>query len=595
MPEPTAADCMEAILQIATREDLSDEERNEAMNAVAEAAGDPAKMQALLAPEQEEETPPETEADLSLIEGPEPRPPVEYDPPPAERSPHIRSVDYARSEAAIAYGKSLASAVDAAAAEADKNPSEAQKASGNYKKGHVTIQGLPVTIENARGSTRSGKNKDGKAWSVEMKHHYGYIKRTESERDGDHIDVFIGPYPESEIVFIVDQLTPGGRFDEHKCMLGFNSKEEAKQGYLDCYAPDWKGLGIVTPMTMNQFKDWIEKGETSGRAADGVPTLYAAQQPKETTTEIVVPDKEDEPEEEEEEEDDDEEDSLIEVPDVPQDTDHTCWPAACMSVGLYHGVGPKTLEEWVKALGTTEEYSTDFQKVADYFESLGCEVEENVGMDLEDLEEYWSKNWPVLLAVSEYGPAPPKAKFQYGHCLVYLGGPKYGYVFAQDPSESNINQGEDSNDAPGRVMIEEEDFLRQWWDRDRNGRRYSRFGIAVGPPKSGQSGGEDVSTSRKGGWKNNNNSQKSEEKPTSPDVLDRPEVREAAEALLRAAGASDAEIAPAIEEAKGILSGEEKPAENPMKKQLLALADRAEKEGDKASAKLYRTQAEEAK
>ncbi len=561
MPEPTAADCMEAILQIALDDSLDDAERKEAMDAIAEAAGDPAKMQALLAPEQEEETPPETEADLSLIEGPTPRPPVEYDPPPAERSPHIRSVDYARQS-------DLASAVDAAAAEGDKNPSEAQKASGNYKKGHVTIQGLPVTIENARGSMRSGKSKDGKAWSVKMAHHYGYIKRTESDRDGDHIDVFIGPHPESEIVFIVDQLTPGGRFDEHKCMLGFNSKEEAKQGYLDCYAPDWKGLGIVTPMTMNQFKDWIDKGETSGRAADGVPTLYAADPPKAgVATEIVVPDKEAEPED-----DDEEEDSLIEVPDVPQDTDHTCWPAACMSVGLYHGVGPKTLEEWVKALGTTEEYSTDFQKVADYFESLGCEVEENVGMDLEDLEEYWRKNWPVLCAVQEYGAAPPKAKFQYGHCLCYIGGPKYGFVFAQDPSESNIKQGEDSNDAPGLVMIEEEDFLRQWWDRDRNGRRYSRFGIAVGPPKSKDQSDPLVEATE-----------------TAPDVLDRPEVREAAEALLRAAGVSDAEIAPAIEEAKGILSGEEK--ENPMKKQLLALADRAEKDGDKASAALYRKQA----
>lgn len=101
----------------------------------------------------------------------------------------------------------------------EPNPSDAQKEYGNYRKGHVTIQGLPITIENFKGGTRSGKDKDGKVWCVTMAHDYGYIKRTESEADGDHVDVFIGPHPESELVFVIDQIKESGRFDEHKCIL----------------------------------------------------------------------------------------------------------------------------------------------------------------------------------------------------------------------------------------------------------------------------------------------------------------------------------------------------------------------------------------
>ena len=152
-----------------------------------------------------------------------------------------------------------------AAADETEEPTEAQKESGNYRKGHVSIQGLPITIETARGQTRSGKDKDGKAWKTTMAHHYGYIKRTESEADGDHVDVFIGPNTDGEKVFIVDQLKAGGAFDEHKVMLGFSSPEEAKDGYLANYEPDWKGFGGMSSMDVERFKAWLKEGDT-GRA-----------------------------------------------------------------------------------------------------------------------------------------------------------------------------------------------------------------------------------------------------------------------------------------------------------------------------------------
>lgn len=159
-------------------------------------------------------------------------------------------------------GKSLAKAVERAAQDVEPEPTEAQKKSGNYRKGHIVIQGLPIALENARGGYRSGVGKDGKPWRTKMAHHYGYIKKTESEADGDHIDVFIGPEPDLPTVYIIDQKNEDGKFDEHKVMVGFPSSEEAKKGYLACYTPGWKGLGAITPMSMNSFKAWIKEGKT---------------------------------------------------------------------------------------------------------------------------------------------------------------------------------------------------------------------------------------------------------------------------------------------------------------------------------------------
>ncbi len=102
------------------------------------------------------------------------------------------------------------------------NPSEAQKKAGNYKMGHVKVDGMDVTIENPKGSTRSGKDADGKEWSVKMNYTYGYIRGTKGV-DGDHIDVYLNDKP-GDKVYVVDQIDQKtGEFDEHKVMYGFNS------------------------------------------------------------------------------------------------------------------------------------------------------------------------------------------------------------------------------------------------------------------------------------------------------------------------------------------------------------------------------------
>lgn len=145
-----------------------------------------------------------------------------------------------------------------AEAETDTNPTEAQKKAENYKQGHVTLWGLPITIENPKGSIRRGTDANGKKWEQVMNNTYGKIRRTEGV-DGDHIDVFIGPNLNSERVFVVDQLNQDtGEFDEHKVMLGFDSIDEAQAAYLSNYEEGWRGMGPVTEVTMDEFKKWID-------------------------------------------------------------------------------------------------------------------------------------------------------------------------------------------------------------------------------------------------------------------------------------------------------------------------------------------------
>jgi Inorganic Pyrophosphatase/Large polyvalent protein associated domain 38/Large polyvalent protein-associated domain 1/Large polyvalent protein-associated domain 5 len=162
------------------------------------------------------------------------------------------------------------SALDQAANEAATSPTndrpeptEAQKEAGNYKKGKVRLHGLDISIENPKGSTRKGKDQDGKEWSSEMKHHYGDIKGT-TGADGDSIDVFIGDKPESQKVFVVDQIDPKtGEFDEVKVMMGFDDAEAAKSGYLSNYDKNWKGLGEITEASVEDFKAWTKRPRKS--------------------------------------------------------------------------------------------------------------------------------------------------------------------------------------------------------------------------------------------------------------------------------------------------------------------------------------------
>jgi Uncharacterized protein conserved in bacteria len=143
-------------------------------------------------------------------------------------------------------------------------PTPAQIHSGNYKKHHLKLHGLDISIENPRGSTRRGTGPDGTPWESVLPAHYGYVKRTEGA-DGDHVDVYLGPYEESELVFVVDQTRlDDGEFDEHKCIFGALSSTQAKEIYLAGFS-DGKGaqrMKALTPMHVSHFKQWLAEGDT---------------------------------------------------------------------------------------------------------------------------------------------------------------------------------------------------------------------------------------------------------------------------------------------------------------------------------------------
>jgi len=142
-----------------------------------------------------------------------------------------------------------------------KEPTTGQKEAGNYKKGRIEIHGMPIAIENPKGSTRSGTDPDGKSWENEIHHHYGDLSGTKGA-DGDALDVFVGENPESEKVWVIDQVNEDGSFDEHKIMLGFTHKAKAISGYKKNYQRGWK-VGPVTEMSIDELKAWVKDGDTT--------------------------------------------------------------------------------------------------------------------------------------------------------------------------------------------------------------------------------------------------------------------------------------------------------------------------------------------
>ena len=155
----------------------------------------------------------------------------------------------------------LKAKIEAASADVNTEPTEAQKEAGNYKKGHVQVGAFDITIEQPEGSIRRGTDADGKKWESKMHNTYGYFRGTEGV-DGDHIDVFLSNDIDGwngRKVFVVDQYNPDGTFDEHKVMLGFNDMDEAKSDYLANYEKGWEnGRRIdISSTNLEDFEKWI--------------------------------------------------------------------------------------------------------------------------------------------------------------------------------------------------------------------------------------------------------------------------------------------------------------------------------------------------
>ena len=194
----------------------------------------------------------------------------------------------------------LSAKIEAASAEVNTEPTEAQKEAGNYKKGHVQVGTFDITIEQPQGSVRKGTDANGKQWESKMNNTYGYIRGAVGV-DGDHIDVFLSNDIDGwngRKVFVVDQYNPDGSFDEHKVMLGFNDADEAKSDYLANYEKGWEdGRRIgVTAVNLEDFEKWIASskrktkpfGEYKSVKSESADNLDAKQEKTSLTDEEVM-------------------------------------------------------------------------------------------------------------------------------------------------------------------------------------------------------------------------------------------------------------------------------------------------------------------
>ena len=175
---------------------------------------------------------------------------------------------------------SVADAADQAATSPESDapkPTEAQLEAGNFQKGHVSINGLNISIEYPAGVRRRP------GWPA-LKQHYGYIRLTE-DRDGEQIDVFLTDQATDETlpVFVIDQVNKEGRFDEHKVVMGMTGEQVARDAYLSNYPKGWKGLGAITKMTWPEFKEWLQDGNTKKPAAKEQPLFSKTVGPRDTS------------------------------------------------------------------------------------------------------------------------------------------------------------------------------------------------------------------------------------------------------------------------------------------------------------------------
>ena len=171
-------------------------------------------------------------------------------------------IDYINNSQDQSFSARLARAV----AETNTNPTEAQKRAGNYRKPELKFGGYTFRIENPKGSTRSGVDRDGKPWSIEMHDTYGYIEE-KTGKDGDKMDFFINDDEDLDNyqgrIWVIDQKNEDGSFDEHKVMYGYRTLREARKAYERNYEDGWwsKHVMAIMGVMKDDFDAWLAESD----------------------------------------------------------------------------------------------------------------------------------------------------------------------------------------------------------------------------------------------------------------------------------------------------------------------------------------------
>lgn len=133
----------------------------------------------------------------------------------------------------------------------------------------VVYRDIPIRIEQEVGSTRSGYDSDGNHWESEFQNEYGYFESTMGV-DGDEVDVYLGTYPDTDMIYIIHQRDPVSQeYDEDKVMMFFESAEEAKKTYQKHY--DRPGMfGGLTEVDIDQFRRLLRDRSGSKLTSKGI-------------------------------------------------------------------------------------------------------------------------------------------------------------------------------------------------------------------------------------------------------------------------------------------------------------------------------------
>ena len=142
--------------------------------------------------------------------------------------------------------------------------------------GRMEYDGLLIAIEQEAGDVREWRDRNGETGTTTMLWPYGFIEGPKGA-DGEAIDVYVGPNPNAEKVYVVDQrkkLGEGkfGGFDEQKVMLGFSSQAEARDAYLAHYN-DPGFLGAIREMDFDDFKNRVSKDTKEVVLKSAVPAV----------------------------------------------------------------------------------------------------------------------------------------------------------------------------------------------------------------------------------------------------------------------------------------------------------------------------------
>jgi predicted double-glycine peptidase len=173
----------------------------------------------------------------------------------------------------------------------------------------------------------------------------------------------------------------------------------------------------------------------------------------------------------------------IRLPDVRQPDGYSCGASALMSICAYYGVGPSTIDEFKKALGTNPESGTNYREMIRFARSLGLDARAELGWTADQLEAAVAKGHPVIVAIQAYADDPhvyqDPRKNEDGHYVVVIGFDGENY-YMEDPSL-----------ARRRGFLPKAEFLRRWHDDEGtpgHPQVVERLGLEFGPGRTGSPG-----------------------------------------------------------------------------------------------------------